>query len=65
MHGFYYESPTTVLCLLLFVIASQLIKPSPFTSLLDGSVSLDFVFMIMPESKENSQNYSYFNNYIK
>jgi hypothetical protein len=53
-----------LLCLLLFVIASQLIKPSPFTSLWDGSVSVDFVFMIMPESKENNQKYSDFNNYI-
>jgi hypothetical protein len=44
--------------LLLFVIMSQLTKPSPFTSLWGGFVSLDFTFMIMLGSKEIAIIYS-------
>ncbi len=36
-------------CLLICVFASQLIKPSPFTSWWGGSVSLDLIFMIFWE----------------
>ncbi len=38
---------------LMFVIVSQRIKPSPFTSLWSSSVSVDFIFQIMLGSKEN------------
>ena len=33
MHRFYFDFQATVLCLLMFAIVSQLIKPSAFTSL--------------------------------
>jgi hypothetical protein len=36
-----------LLCLLMYVNVSQLIKPSPFTSLRGGAVSVDFIFQIM------------------
>ncbi len=39
---------------LIFVIVSQLIKPSPFTSLWSGFVSVDFSFQKMLGSMENS-----------
>jgi hypothetical protein len=55
MQGFYYEFQDT---LLLFVIISHLTKPSLFTSLLGGFVSLDFTFMIMLGSKEIAIIYS-------
>ncbi len=41
----------------LFVIASHLIKPSLFTSLWDGSVSVDFISVTMLGSNENSHQY--------
>jgi hypothetical protein len=41
------------MCLLIFVVVSQLIKPSPFTSLWGGFVTADFIFKIMLQSKEN------------
>ncbi len=41
------------MCLLMFVVVSQLIKPSLFTSLWGGSVQVDFIFKIMLGSKEN------------
>jgi hypothetical protein len=43
------------------VIASQLIKPSHFfASLWGGTVSVDCIFMIMIESKENIHSYFIF-----
>jgi hypothetical protein len=46
-----------LLCLLMFFIVSKLIKPSPFTSLWDGSITVDFSFQIMLRSKENSRHF--------
>jgi hypothetical protein len=43
--------------MLLFVLASQLTKVSRFTSLCGGSVSVDYILMIMLGSKENSHNF--------
>jgi hypothetical protein len=38
-------------CLLLQFVASQLIKPFPFTLLRGGSISVEFIFMIMLEDQ--------------
>ncbi len=50
-----------LLCLLEFVIVSQLTNPSPFTlHLWGGSVTVDFVFTIMLQSKENNHHFPLF-----
>ncbi len=47
-HGFLFMN-SKLLYLLMFVIASKLIKPSPFTSLYVGSISLNFIFKVILE----------------
>jgi hypothetical protein len=54
-HSFYMKSKLQYL--LLFVVASQLIKPFPFTLLRGGSLSVDLIFMIMLGSKEHSHHF--------
>jgi hypothetical protein len=55
VHGSIMNSK--LLCLLIFVIVSHLIKPTSFTSLWDGSLFVDFIFQIMIGSQENSQHF--------